>query len=40
MQEPSFTIGIEEEYMLVDRESRNLISETPRIPLHPSARHP
>lgn len=29
MQEPSFTIGIEEEYMLVDRESRNLISETP-----------
>ena len=29
MREPSFTIGIEEEYMLVDRESRNLISETP-----------
>ena len=29
MQEPSFTIGIEEEYMLVDPESRNLISETP-----------
>ena len=29
MHEPSFTIGIEEEYMLVDRESRNLISETP-----------
>ena len=29
MQEPSFTVGIEEEYMLVDRETRNLISETP-----------
>lgn len=29
MQKPSFTIGIEEEYMLVDRESRNLIRETP-----------
>ncbi|MDJ0957280.1 MAG: carboxylate-amine ligase [Arenicellales bacterium] len=29
MKEPSFTIGIEEEYMLVDRGSRNLISETP-----------
>lgn len=29
MQEPAFTIGIEEEYMLVDRGSRNLISETP-----------
>lgn len=29
MKEPSFTIGIEEEYMLVDRESRNLISEAP-----------
>ncbi|MCB1759997.1 MAG: carboxylate-amine ligase [Gammaproteobacteria bacterium] len=26
---PSFTIGIEEEYLLVDRESRNLISEVP-----------
>ncbi len=29
MQQPAFTIGIEEEYMLVDRVSRNLISETP-----------
>ena len=29
MQAPAFTIGIEEEYMLVDRDSRNLISETP-----------
>lgn len=29
MNEPSFTIGIEEEYMLVDRKSRNLISEAP-----------
>jgi len=29
MQTPTFTVGIEEEYMLVDRESRNLIRETP-----------
>jgi carboxylate-amine ligase len=29
MNKPSFTIGIEEEYMLVDRESRNLIREAP-----------
>ncbi|MET0102486.1 MAG: carboxylate-amine ligase [Sedimenticola sp.] len=29
MNAPSFTIGIEEEYMLVDRETRNLISEAP-----------
>lgn len=29
MKEPSFTIGIEEEYMLVDRETRNLISQAP-----------
>jgi len=29
MQEPTFTVGIEEEYMLVDPETRNLISETP-----------
>ena len=27
--EPSFTIGIEEEYLLVDRQSRNLVSEPP-----------
>lgn len=27
--EPSFTIGIEEEYLLVDRESRNLASDPP-----------
>ena len=27
--EPSFTIGIEEEYLLVDRESRDLVSEPP-----------
>ena len=27
--EPSFTVGIEEEYLLVDRESRNLVSEPP-----------
>jgi len=28
-KEPSFTIGIEEEYLLVDRDSRNLIGEVP-----------
>ena len=28
--EPSFTIGIEEEYLLVDKESRNLASEPPK----------
>ena len=29
MQEPSFTIGVEEEYLLVDVESRDLVSEPP-----------
>ncbi len=29
MGEPSFTVGIEEEYLLVDRQSRDLISEAP-----------
>ncbi len=29
IKEPSFTIGIEEEYLLVDRETRDLISEAP-----------
>ncbi len=29
MDEPSFTIGIEEEYLLVDRESRDLVVEAP-----------
>ena len=29
IKEPSFTIGIEEEYMVVDKESRNLIREAP-----------
>lgn len=33
MKEPSFTIGIEEEYMLVDRDSRNLISQAPKTML-------
>jgi len=28
-KEPSFTIGIEEEYLLVDRESRDLVQEAP-----------
>lgn len=29
IKEPSFTIGVEEEYLLVDRETRNLISKAP-----------
>ncbi len=29
LREPSFTVGIEEEYLLVDRESRDLIQEAP-----------
>ena len=29
MQEPRFTVGIEEEYLLVDRQSRDLIREAP-----------
>jgi len=29
VKEPPFTIGIEEEYLLVDRESRDLIREAP-----------
>jgi glutamate---cysteine ligase / carboxylate-amine ligase len=29
MKEPTFTIGIEEEYLLVDRDSRNLIGKQP-----------
>jgi gamma-glutamyl:cysteine ligase YbdK (ATP-grasp superfamily) len=33
MQEPSFTIGIEEEYKLVDRKTRNLISQVPETML-------
>jgi carboxylate-amine ligase len=28
--EPSFTVGIEEEYLLVDRESRDVVSDPPR----------
>ncbi len=30
LKEPSFTIGIEEEYLLVDRESRDLIHDAPK----------
>ncbi|MFQ5626045.1 MAG: carboxylate-amine ligase [Methyloligellaceae bacterium] len=30
IREPSFTIGIEEEYLLVDKETRDLVSEPPR----------
>jgi carboxylate-amine ligase len=33
MREPSFTIGIEEEYKLVDRQTRNLISQVPETML-------
>ncbi|WP_275097067.1 carboxylate-amine ligase [Sedimenticola hydrogenitrophicus] len=33
MKEPTFTIGIEEEYMLVDKDSRNLISHAPETML-------
>ncbi len=29
MREPSFTVGIEEEYLLVDRESRDLVEKMP-----------
>ena len=29
MKEPAFTIGIEEEYLLVDRESRDLATNPP-----------
>ena len=29
LPEPSFTVGIEEEYMLVDRQSRDLVSDPP-----------
>src|SRR5262245_44871626 len=29
LKEPSFTIGIEEEYLLVDRASRDLVREMP-----------
>ncbi len=29
VKDPSFTIGIEEEYLLVDRASRDLVRETP-----------
>jgi carboxylate-amine ligase len=29
VKDPSFTVGIEEEYLLIDAESRNLIAETP-----------
>ncbi|HDL17321.1 MAG TPA: carboxylate-amine ligase, partial [Rhizobiales bacterium] len=29
LTEPSFTIGVEEEYLLVDKETRDLVSEPP-----------
>ncbi len=33
MKEPTFSIGLEEEYMLVDKDSRNLISHAPEAML-------
>ncbi len=30
LKEPTFTIGIEEEYLLVDRDTRNLINDAPK----------
>ena len=30
MSEPSFTIGLEEEYLLVDRQTRNLVLDPPK----------
>ena len=29
LPEPSFTVGIEEEYLLVDKETRDLVTEAP-----------
>ncbi|NIO40640.1 MAG: carboxylate-amine ligase, partial [Burkholderiales bacterium] len=29
IKEPSFTVGIEEEYLVVDRKTRDLINEAP-----------
>jgi len=29
-QQPAFTVGIEEEYLLVDRETRDVVSNPPR----------
>jgi carboxylate-amine ligase len=34
VKRPSFTIGVEEEYLLVDRESRDLVKNMPRSMLH------
>ena len=31
--EPSFTIGVEEEYLLVDRDTRDLVSDPPQAML-------
>ncbi|HEX7080845.1 MAG TPA: carboxylate-amine ligase [Gammaproteobacteria bacterium] len=33
MKEPSFTLGVEEEYLLVDRETRDLVERMPRAML-------
>ncbi len=39
INEPSFTIGIEEEYLLVDQETRNLIQEAPPTLLSECKKH-
>ena len=31
LEDPSFTIGIEEEYLLVDKASRDLVREMPQL---------
>ena len=33
LKDPSFTIGIEEEYLLVDKASRDLVREMPHGPV-------
>ncbi|MCP3867532.1 MAG: carboxylate-amine ligase [Gammaproteobacteria bacterium] len=38
-KEPSFTLGIEEEYLIVDRQTRNLIGEAPSTMLPECERH-
>ena len=37
LKDPSFTIGIEEEYLLVDRASRDLVREMPHGPVRGGA---
>ena len=37
LKDPTFTIGIEEEYLLVDRASRDLVREMPHGPVRGGA---